>query len=308
MRIPTLRLPLPSFFRPSFPAANRTARRLSLLLALLAPAAAAQMQTGDPQILFSSGKGRIAQLRAGDSLSVEIDGRQPNATYHFVLRDDKGTTIVHRTAKADGAGRAAARPLWWHSGVVGCEPCGAPPDAKKYRFRSYAEADAALDGHELEVAVFDEDGKLVTRRRLRVAATGEERPFFADSRSCPRFQFVVGEPVFLGFHNLDPAATERRFYLVSEPAIGIAPGDLLEDVRDPALYPQVLDVEDAGAYPLYLVWIPGSHDLGLYTGVVRDRPLGSPYLINSDRLLGPGDDRSAAGLSITVDSTGCPPG
>lgn len=284
--------------------ADRTARKLFTLAMLLIGAAPAR--AAEPGLVLSSGHSRIAQLRAGDSLSAELDGRQPSATYHFVLSDDKGTPIAHHTAKADAAGRAAARPLWANSGVVGCDPC-AGPGSKPYRFRSYRDAEAALAGRQLEVTVFDAAGTFLTRRWVRVFASREERAFFSDADACPRFQFFPEEPVYLSFHHLAPEAAERRFFLVADRPEGLALGENLEDVRDPS-YPRLLDLAGAGPSATFEVWIPGSHDLGLYSGVVRRAPTITPQLLGSDALLGAGDDRSTAGLSITVDSTGCPPG
>lgn len=295
MRFPTRRLPTP--FRTARPLLGALS---ALLLAAAVPAGA------DPQLVLRSGDARIVQLRAGDSLSAELDGRQPFASYRFVLSDDKGTPIAHHTTKADGAGRAAVRPLWTNSGVVGCDP-GAAPDVKLYRFKSYREAEAALPGRLLEVTVFEASGAVAARRPLKVIATGEERAFFSDADACPRFSFRPEEPVFLSFLHLEPGAAERRFFLVAESPENLPLGAALQEIRD-ATFPQLLDLAGAAPNVTFEVWTPGAHDLGGFTGVVRRLPSSFPYLLGGDTLLGVGDERSSAGLSITVDSTGCPPG
>lgn len=282
------------------------ARRLAPAMAAILIAAAAPARAAEPELVLRSGESRIAQLRAGDSLTVELEGGQPFAFYHFVLSDPTGALIAHQSGKADAAGRAGAKPLWANSGVVGCGDSCAAPDPKNYRFRTYGQAEAALAGRQLEVTVFGAGGSLVARRPLRVVATAEERAYFSDADACPRFRFPPGEKVYVSFHHLEPAAAERRFFLVAEPQTGLALGAVLQEVRDPA-FPRLLDLAAASPNATFHVWDPGPHDLGHFSGVTREQALSYPFLLRTDSLLGPGGPKSTAGLSITVDTSGCPP-
>ena len=297
------------FLSRHFPATRsavaKTAAALLLALGAL-PAAAAP--AAEPRILFGNGAAPAVQLLAGDHLAVELAGGQPFGRYEWVLFDDRGAVVVREKRQADAAGNMAAEILWARSGVVGCDRCAAP-DPLRYRFASYGEAIEQLAGRKFVVAAFLEGAGTLApaaRRDLPIVRAGEERFFTSDAKGCPRRFFEPAEPIFLTFENLGESPSDRWVYLVpsnEEQPIGTP----LRDVRG-AGFPQEVKLPPGGGQATVLLWHPPAGAAGGFDAVLRLRGDLAELRTRTDQVLGgPGGPKSTPGLSITVDTSACPP-
>jgi hypothetical protein len=115
----------------------------------------------------------LRSLESGSTLHVGAQALQPLTLYEFRATFDDGRAISFARATTDGAGNLEPFVLWYESGVVGCSTRRLDgPDPRRFRFRTFEEAEAALAGHSIVVTTH-RVARNAARLRVAELRTGE---------------------------------------------------------------------------------------------------------------------------------------
>jgi len=103
--------------------------------------------------LSDAGGRVVSAIEAGGSLEVGVNGLQAGRAYDVVLTLEEELISFSRLA-ADGEGVIAPFHLWFQGGVVGCAE-RVPDELGPFQFRTFDEAETAMAGRELTLAVYE---------------------------------------------------------------------------------------------------------------------------------------------------------
>ncbi len=252
----------------------------------------------------------VDELYVGETLYVGLEGLEPDRSYQVQLLDGEGFMVSYYQLTTDADGTIEPAPIWYHTGVVGCDETTAVPD-DPYRFVSFEEAEAALGGLTFEIWLFDlETPEPLAGVTVPLVVSTRPRIYFSDATGCLRNSFRAdeddsGQDVYLTAENLLADGSEVAVYLVpNRYAWPVAAA--LEEVRPSyADSPQRIAVDHATGSIHELVWPAAELVPGAYDAVVRLEPqLDQPVLVPSDLVT----YRIDTGVVVHQLATPCPSG
>src|SRR2546430_4724291 len=140
----------------------------------------------------------IRELESGSTLHIGVQGLRPRALYEFRLTSDDGRAVSFARTATDAAGNIEPFVLWYEAGVVGCTARRLDaPNPERFRYRTFEEAEAALQGHSLTVTALQVESNPAAPRvrelkvgepesRLALPVTRRRNPlvFPSDSSGC----------------------------------------------------------------------------------------------------------------------------
>lgn len=219
----------------------------------------------------------LGQQVIGDTVTVQLAGVPASRSFEIVLEDEAGEPVAVVAAASDAAGRIAPTPVWFRSGVVGCDAlhgCGELyPDPGAYRFSRFEEAEDVLAGRTFTLRLLEAgSGTVVAETALPLVVGHGPRFFFSDGSGCPRSRLGLDENVFLGAVHLAEPLSSIYVFLVadrvgeSDAWIGAPFSEVRSDYRSA---PQVLQIGASHSFTEWL-WSAGATAAGDYGLVVRD--------------------------------------
>ncbi len=253
------------------------------------------------------------QLEIGDSLRVAARSLAPNTLYELrmtVGREPadslKQATSFARTT-SNAAGDLSPVFLWYQSGVVGCSERAYERLRLPWTFRTFEEADRALEGQTLTVTIHPvardtsgrtppmslEVGKAVAQ--LQLPANRRIRPLLypADRNGCLANSFEVGrDSLYIrgtGFRsgsllNLAVVPNQRRWRV----------GDTITDISGSNFGPsgRRVEVNSRGEF-LAEAWLPSDQRYGAYDVIAYQNSTTSPPRLGSADVFSYGSDTAA---------------
>lgn len=151
-------------------------------------------QTGSVDLLLEDEIGPVSSLEVGRTLLARVTGLNPGQSVLVILQGAYDWPVVSANVNADESGEVKVAPLWWRTGIVGCD-CEADPGY--YRFRRAESALEALVGETFEVVVEDLVGNLLASTSFSVVPPRLPIAMSADSTGCPRFLLQDAESLHL---------------------------------------------------------------------------------------------------------------
>jgi len=235
----------------------------------------------------------IQALEAGSTLHVGAQTLRSRTLYEFRVTTDDGRAVSFARTSTDAAGNIEPFALWYEAGVVGCTTHRADsPDPARFRYRTFEEAENALQGHRLIVTAQPVESR-AGERRLNQLKVGEAESRFelpmsrrrspmifpSDSSGCLRNAAETNSTdMFVSGRNLRPgeeleisvARNQRAWYV----------GDVIRDVTGPggSSQPERVRVGADGRFTAR-VWARSDQVNGAYDIIARRLTLG-----HSDRL------------------------
>lgn len=251
-------------------------------------------QQTTPLSVVDAGHRPISQLEAGSTVYVGAQGLRPNTHYQArlavaerpaaTLNDAVGFAIV----ATDNRGNIPPFVLWYESGVIGCSKRPRlDPDPRRFRFRSFEEAERSLAGRVLTVSIHSVSREqLVTRRVPESIVTGPAEAIFRLPVTKRRSPMVYPSDKSGCLINAlqvrdedDLYVTGRHFRPGTELEIAVVPnqrawriGDLIDDLTgaSAAAAPERVTVDDTGRF-IVRAWDRAHQRRGAYDIVAHDR-------------------------------------
>jgi hypothetical protein len=231
----------------------------------------------------------IERLETGASLHIGATALEPRRLYEFrVAVDVRGAPDLSQAVSfarltADPSGTIPPFLLWYHSGVVGCSVPPEEIDARRFRFGSFDDAEAALRNARLTVSIHPvpaaperstrpletRAGPPVAMFELPVAARSSPMVYPSDDAGClHNSQLVDSTHMHVSGRNFDPG--EELLISVVPNQRAWYTGDRVMDVTGELGAPApVRVVADARGRFTVRVWDSGRQRRGAYDIVAQ---------------------------------------
>jgi hypothetical protein len=236
----------------------------------------------------------IRQLESGSTLFVSARGLTPNAHYQVRLgvgdqpAESLDQAVGFAIVGTDGRGTIPPFILWYESGVIGCaKRPKIEPDPRRFRFRSFDEAEQFLAGRTLTVSIHPvEREQLIARRpladvrvekaaaifRLPVATRRSPMVYPSDRNGClvNALQVRDEDDVYVSGRNFAPGTDLDISIVPNQRAWHI--GDTINDVTgaSSAGAREHVTVDASGRFTVR-AWDRANERRGAYDIVAHDR-------------------------------------
>ena len=206
-------------------------RCFALVLALVFLGGPSALMAGDLTIALSHAGEQLGELPIGVDLNVSLYGGQMGETYTVRLIDESDQSVASTTLEITyPSGSSPRANLWTSTGVVGCGRCSFP-DPTEYRFVSFNEAEAVLNGRTFTIEAISHSSDTVeaTTTVDFVADESKIEAFPSDDTGCYRTE-LIKEDLYVSIrHTLGEVQIFRVFVVPAQPYW--SSGDALLDVR-----------------------------------------------------------------------------